>query len=231
MGRQIKAVIFDKDGTLFDFRQSWGAWTKSLLAELGGDTEALAALLGFDAAAMDFAPDSPVIAMTTPEIADILHPHLPQMSLAELNALMNRQATAAPMVPAVDLPAVLGALAKRGLALGLATNDTEIPARRHLADAGVLDLFSFVSGCDSGWGGKPAPGQLLAFIDQTGLAAADIAMVGDSLHDLEAGRRAGMATVAVLTGIATAADLSPHADVVLRDIASLAGWIDGQARG
>ena len=34
----IKAVIFDKDGTLFDFRQSWGAWTRALLAELGGDS-------------------------------------------------------------------------------------------------------------------------------------------------------------------------------------------------
>jgi phosphoglycolate phosphatase len=230
MGRQIRAVIFDKDGTLFDFRQSWGAWTKSLLAELGGDANALAVLLGFDAKAMDFAPDSPVIAMTTPEIADILHPHLPGMSLADLNAVMNRQAAAAPMVPAVDLPLVLGDLVRRGLALGLATNDTEIPARRHLSNAGVLELFSFVSGCDSGWGGKPAPGQLLAFIEQTGLPSNQIAMVGDSLHDLEAGRRAGMATVAVLTGIATAADLTAHADVVLDDISALADWIEGQAR-
>jgi phosphoglycolate phosphatase len=231
MGRQIKAVIFDKDGTLFDFRQSWGAWTKSLLAELGGDPVALADLLGFDAKAMDFAPDSPVIAMTTPEIAEILHPHLPDLSLSDLNALMNRQAAAAPMVPAVDLPAVLGDLARRGLALGLATNDTEIPARRHLANAGVIDLFSFVSGCDSGWGGKPAPGQLMAFIAQTGLPADQIAMVGDSLHDLDAGRSAGMATVAVLTGIATEADLGPHADVVLQDISALAGWIEAQAQG
>ena len=30
----IDAVIFDKDGTLFDFRSSWGAWTRNLMAEL-----------------------------------------------------------------------------------------------------------------------------------------------------------------------------------------------------
>ena len=30
----IDAIIFDKDGTLFDFRASWGAWTMSLLDEL-----------------------------------------------------------------------------------------------------------------------------------------------------------------------------------------------------
>lgn len=229
MSKTIKAVIFDKDGTLFDFRQSWGAWTHSLLDVLGGDRAHLAKVLGFDTENTDFAPDSPVIAMTTPEIAAILHPHLPSGSLPDLIALMSTQAEQAPMVPAVDLPRVLGDLVARGQTLGLATNDTEVPARRHLSDAGVIDLFSFVSGCDSGWGGKPAAGQLLAFAAQTGLPAGQIAMVGDSLHDLEAGRRAGMATVAVLTGIATAQDLAPYADVVLPNIAGLAAWIEARA--
>jgi phosphoglycolate phosphatase len=32
--------------------------------------------------------------------------------------------------------------------------------------------------------------------------------------------------VAVLTGIATAHDLAPHADVVLADISQLGQWID-----
>ena len=37
-----------------------------------------------------------------------------------------------------------------------------------------------------------------------------------------------MATVAVLTGIARHEDLSPHADVVLPDIAALGAWIDAR---
>ncbi|OYU40044.1 MAG: phosphatase [Pseudorhodobacter sp. PARRP1] len=223
----IDALIFDKDGTLFDFRLSWGAWTRSLLAELGDADGRLAQVLGYDAARNDFAPDSPVIAMTTPEIADILLPHLPGLPLAELLARMNQLAADAPMVPAVDLPAVLGALRARGLKLGLATNDTEVPARRHLDGAGVLGLFDFVAGCDSGYGGKPAPGQLMAFVAHCGLVPARVAMVGDSLHDLDAGRAAGMKAVAVLTGIATRPDLEDHADVVLTNIAGLGAWIDG----
>jgi phosphoglycolate phosphatase len=55
-------------------------------------------------------------------------------------------------------------------------------------------------------------------------------MVGDSLHDLHAGRDAGMKRAAVLTGIAEAAELAPHADVVLPDISQLAAWIDEQRR-
>ncbi|MDZ4309353.1 MAG: HAD family hydrolase [Cypionkella sp.] len=225
----IEALIFDKDGTLFDFRLSWGAWTKGLLSELGDADGLLASVLGYDALRNDFAPDSPVIAMTTPEIADILLPHLPGMRLEELLAMMNQLAADAPMVPAVDLPAVLGALRARGLKLGLATNDTEVPARRHLDGAGVLGLFDFVAGCDSGFGGKPAPGQLLAFVQHCGLTPGRVAMVGDSLHDLDAGRAAGMKAVAVLTGIAVAADLEAHADVVLTNISELAAWIDGLA--
>jgi phosphoglycolate phosphatase len=132
------------------------------------------------------------------------------------------------MLPAVPLREVLSALKARGLRLGLATNDTEHPARVHLGRAGVLDLFDYVVGCDSGWGGKPAPGQLLEFLRRFDLTPSRVAMVGDSRHDLEAGRAAGMHAVAVLTGIATRDELAEHADVVLDNISGIAAWIDGR---
>ena len=226
----IEAVIFDKDGTLFDFRTSWGAWVESLLARLGQDSGQLAGVLGYDPGKRAFLPDSPVVAMTTPEIAGILHPHLTGISLPALNALMNQLSTSAPMQPAVDLPQVLGGLRAMGLTLGLATNDTEAPARQHLSDAGVLAMFAFVAGCDSGWGGKPEPGQLLAFAAAHGLTADRVAMVGDSKHDLHSARAAGMRAVAVLTGVARREELAPHADVVMPDISGLAAWISAQNR-
>ena len=51
-------------------------------------------------------------------------------------------------------------------------------------------------------------------------------MVGDSLHDLHAGKTAGMRRVGVLTGVASETDLTPHADVVLPSIAVLPDWLD-----
>ena len=120
----------------------------------------------------------------------------------------------------------LDALRARGLRLGVATNDAEIPARAHLDAAGVTDRFDFIAGSDSGHGGKPAPGQLLAFCATVGLPPSDVIMVGDSLHDLHAGRAAGMRSIAVLTGMATEADLAPHATTVLPDIGALPGWLD-----
>jgi phosphoglycolate phosphatase len=51
-------------------------------------------------------------------------------------------------------------------------------------------------------------------------------MVGDSLHDLRAGRAAGMTVVGVLTGVARRQELEPEADVVLDDITQLPAWLD-----
>jgi len=186
----IQGILFDKDGTLFDFNATWGAWSRHLLmSEAGGDANVLARLcdvLGYDLAHDQFIAGSIVVAETVEVIADLR-----------------------------DL----------GLQLGVATNDGEGPAMAHLEKAGVLDLFAFVAGSDSGYGGKPTTGQMKAFCAATGLKPENCVMVGDSLHDLDAGRAAGMKTVAVLTGPATRVDLAPFADVVLGSIAELAGWI------
>jgi phosphoglycolate phosphatase len=120
----------------------------------------------------------------------------------------------------------LTGLRDRGLRLGVATNDSEAPARQHLAAHGITDCFDFIVGYDSGHGPKPGPGMCLAFAAACGIAPGRIAMVGDSRHDLQAGRAAGMRTVAVLTGIAEARDLAPLADAVLPDIGALPDWLD-----
>ncbi len=97
-----------------------------------------------------------------------------------------------------------------------------------LTGAGVIAHFDFIAGSDSGFGGKPAPGQLLAFAEALDLDPSRCAMVGDSPHDLDAGRAAGMACVAVLTGPGPADDLRPLADVVLPDIGHLRAWLDAR---
>jgi phosphoglycolate phosphatase len=230
----IRGVIFDKDGTLFDFRATWGGWTREVLRELAQDDRQAAAMaeaLGYDPGAGAFRPDSPVIAHTPAEIATDLMPHLPGLSRGEIAARLNAMAERARVVPAVPLRPLLEGLRARGLRIGLGTNDAEAAAHAHLAAEGVGDLFDFVAGYDSGHGGKPAPGMCLAFARATGLAPQDCAMVGDSRHDLIAGRAAGMRCIAVLTGVAGAEDLAPHADAVLPDIGALPAWLDGRFAG
>ena len=226
----VSGIIFDKDGTLFDFATTWEAWAAAFLLRVcEGDVaraSALGTAIGFDLDNRSFARDSIVIAGTAGEVAGALSPHLPHLSMEHLLTMLNAEAGAAPQAEAVPLVPFLTGLRGRGLALGVATNDAEAPARSHLDSAGVTSLFDFVAGFDSGHGGKPALGQLLAFCAATGLTPESVLMVGDSLHDLHAGRAAGMRCVAVLTGMATADDLSPHAEVVLPNIGHIPDWLD-----
>lgn len=227
--RDIQAVLFDKDGTLFDFGATWNVWASSLLIRLadGDRTRAavLGQLIGFDLVARRFARDSFVIAGTPDDLVDMLSPEFPDLTRAELITLINDEAEDAPMAEAVPLAPLLDRLLAHGLHLGVATNDAERPALAHLDAAGVRDRFAFVAGSDSGFGAKPTAGQLHAFCTAMEVAPGRVVMVGDSTHDLVAGRAAGMWTVAVLTGMADMADLAPFADVVLPDIGHLPEWL------
>ena len=112
------------------------------------------------------------------------------------------------------------------------TNDSETNALAQLTRAGLNPKkdFDFVAGYDSGFGAKPAPEPLLAFAKAVDLPASEVAMVGDSLHDLMAGRHAGMKTIGVLTGPARKEDLSSLADVVLPDISHIPTYLDSLIR-
>ncbi|MDJ1007781.1 MAG: HAD family hydrolase [Paracoccaceae bacterium] len=225
----IRGIIFDKDGTLTDFRKTWGGATRTLVADLSAGEVALAArlaeALGFDPATHDYAPASPALVGPTSAMADALAAHLPHLDRGHLVMRIMAAEAEVDQVPAVDLPPLFDALAGDGYVLGIVTNDSEGAARRHLDFFGVAERVAFVAGADSGHGAKPAPGPLLAFADATGVAPEAVVMVGDTGHDLEAGRAAGMATVGVLTGAATAAHLTPLADAVLPDIGHLPGWL------
>ena len=225
MSLTITGIIFDKDGTLFDYRTTWEAWAAAVLRKLAGGDEARASALAqrvdYDLAAGRFAPHSIVIAGTPVQIAEALAPGVPEMSTSALFDVLNEEATHAPQAEATPLQPLLHDLRARSLALGVATNDAEIVAHAQLRRAGITDFFTFVAGADSGFGGKPAPGQLHAFAEATGLAPHEIAMIGDSTHDLFAARAAGMVAVGVLTGPAGHAQLAPHADHVIASIAEL----------
>ena len=224
------AVLFDKDGTLFDFHATWSVWAHGVIGDLAcGDAGLMARLAGaahYDLDGRRFRPTSPIIAGPNREAAECFASALPGHAVEKIELHLMRRAAEAPLVPAVPLAPYLDDLRARGLRLGVVTNDTESGARAHLGSTGVLDRFDFIAGFDSGHGAKPTPGPLLAFARTVAVDPARIVMVGDSAHDLIAGRAAGMQTVGVLTGPAPRADLAPLADVVLPDIGHIPDWLD-----
>jgi len=231
---RIKAVLFDKDGTLFDVNRAWTRWSCTFLRELaGGDPRreaALAAAIGLDLAAGTVMPEGLLAGPHTPrDVATALLPHLPGASLSAILTRMSAASATVPPVEAAPLAPLMADLRQRGLVLGVVTNDMEAPARAHLRAAGIEGAFARVLGGDSGFAAKPAPDMLLAFCETLGLDPAGTLMVGDSAPDMVAARAAGMARVGVLTGDAGRAQLAALAQAVLPSVADLPGWLDGRS--
>ncbi len=224
--KNIKGLVFDKDGTLFDFNASWSEWCDRFVRELSDGDQALeielAALIGYDKINRAFVPGSLVVSGAADDSVKVLSDRLPDYSFEQINEVGNRHLVNLPLVPVTELDGLLSTLKSAGLTLGVATNDSEASAISQLQQCEVSQHFNFVCGYDSGFGSKPAAGMLQAFCSATGLKASEVAMIGDSVHDLSAGRAAGVGlNIGVLTGPADESALSGYADFVLPDISGL----------
>lgn len=235
MSDSIRGILFDKDGVLIDFEATWDPVNRLLAQEIAAGDAGLAERLliagGYDAELCRAQPGTVLAAGTPSEVAAAWIGHLPSWEEAALAAEVDRifDATSPElMVPLVDVAALFGRLKDRGLSLGVATNDSEFGARQGLQRLGALDRLDFLAGYDSGHGAKPAPGMAEAFCRSTALTAAEIAVVGDNLHDLEMGRGAGAGLlVGVRSGTGDPAALDEMAHHLIDSVAELEALLDG----
>jgi phosphoglycolate phosphatase len=229
----VRAVLFDKDGTLVDLRATWLPRYRSAAAELaaragGGPAlaEALLERLGYDAAADRFAADSPLLWATNDAVADAwaAMPELAGRGI-DARAVAGRRFAdhdRHPPRPVGDVRALAGALRRAGLLLGVATMDDTANALDTARRLGIAGDLAFVAGADAGHGEKPGPGMALAFCAACALPPASVAVVGDTRADLLMARAAGCGlAVGVRTGGTPSGELEPLADRVLDDIHGL----------
>lgn len=229
--QRIRGVLFDKDGTLFHYHETWSPVNRAAaLSAAEGDADVAARLLelgGVDPVSGRAAQGSLLAAGHTGEIAAAWADEL-GLSVAARQALVGRLdevfARLGPLkaVPVMNLPVLFGRLRWAGLKIGVATSDGEPATRAMLSRFVDLAAVDFVAGYDSGHGVKPGPGMVQAFCTATGLAPGQVVMVGDNLHDLRMGRAAGCGlAIGVLTGTGGRPELGAEADEVLDDVAVL----------
>ena len=96
-------------------------------------------------------------------------------------------------------PGVPAALARLGGRKSTATTKGTPTTRVVLEQFGLIQHFDHVQGTD-GFPAKPEPDVLLKSLEALGARAGDCLFIGDSAADMEAGRRAGIATCAVTWG-------------------------------
>lgn len=232
----FKGLLFDKDGTLIDFERTWGPAIYEVMREMAAGDEAafrtLADLNHFVVEEKRFRPTSPLIAGTSASYGHLWAQALGRDNHPDLHSEMDRRLrewglrSMAPIGAPLD---VLAALAADGYRLGIATNDAEASALVQAEALGLVPHLDFVAGYDSGHGEKPEPGMVLAFASAIGAQPHEVALIGDSTHDLHAARAAGASAIAVLTGLAPREVLAPHADHVVDSIADLPAYLAGLA--
>jgi phosphoglycolate phosphatase len=226
----IAAILFDKDGTLYDFYRTWGVLTEqAALFVAGGDVERARFLMensGKDPATGKYAPSSPIAAGSNREIVEVwcgliqradvdaVYDHVSHMFLEHQKNGVE---------PVLDLDIFFGRLKGRGLRLGVATMDSEKAARAAMLRAKATHHLDFICGYDTGHGMKPLGGMVEAFARTVGVALPHLAVVGDSPHDMHMARagKAGRA-IGVLTGVSSReALLEAGAHAVIDSIAEL----------
>lgn len=229
--KSIKGLLFDKDGTILDFYQTWIPINRRIAVEAAGGDQAVADRLlragGHDPETDIIAPGAVLSAAGVVGIAECFADALGKAAPPNLVEIVSRNfreggARYATLIDgAIDQLSTLDAA---GYRLGIATNDTFEGLHASLGRFdGLVDKFEFHAGCDSGHGAKPEPGMGLAFAKALAIEPSQCAIIGDAIHDLEMGRRAGFGLrVGVLTGPSRRKDLEPHADVVIASILELA---------
>lgn len=108
-----------------------------------------------------------------------------------------------------NVTATLEVLHARGHPLGVVTSKMNDLMNRGLERVGIARLITAAVGCDSCARHKPDPEPVLVALRQLGYQPSEAMFVGDSPHDMKAGRAAGVTTIAALWGPFTRDHLAP----------------------
>lgn len=226
--REVRALLLDKDGTLLDYAKTWVPINRRVATYAASGDEQLRdeiLRLGGHDPGTDIVAAGSLFAGAGLEgivshMLEVAGPRAPA-DLYEQTSVAFREGGASGAVMIDGIREAMEALVELDVVLGIATNDTAAGLNASLGRYGVIELCSFTCGCDSGHGVKPSPGMVEAFCRAVGVPASAVAVVGDSIHDLEMAHRAGAGRIAVLSGTSGRDDLAPHADLVLDSVRDL----------
>ena len=213
--RPLRAVLFDVDGTLVDSNylhiDAWGRAFRKLGVPIDGwrihrrlgmdSAQMLEELLGDDAEQLS-------------SRASDAHAHFYRKNADRLRAFAGAST-------------LLRELGGHGIRTVLATSASSDELDMLVEALGVGDDGLITTNADDVARAKPHPGLVEVALERADVAAGDAVFVGDSVWDMIAAKRAGVATIGVLSGGISAGELSDAgADRIVESVAELVGMTD-----
>lgn len=213
MTAAARAILFDLDGTLIDTAPDMVRVLAEMLDSHGQPA------LPYDLVRSTVSNGSlGLIRLGFPD-ADDQHSNLQQEYLDRYERDVCRDSVVFP-----DLPELLDELEHNDRAWGVVTNKPDRMTRPLLDALGLLERAACIVCGDTLPQRKPDPAPLLLASELTGVPSAECLYVGDASRDIEAGRAAGMRTVAAGYGYIVAGDHPDRwqADLIAPDTRELA---------
>ncbi len=200
--RRFALLVFDWDGTVVDSAAHIVASIQAACADLGltvPRAEQARYIIGLG-------------------MQDAMRHLLPELPPADYPRLAERYrhhylAGDEKVVPFGGVREGIARLHAEGFLLGVATGKSRRGLDQALRDTRLQGFFHASRCADEGFA-KPHPDMLLFLMDRLNVAPARTLMIGDTTHDLEMARNAGVAALAVSYGA--------HAEVQLAGLAPLA---------
>ena len=214
MPRRFDLLVFDWDGTLMDsaacIAESLQSACKDLSLPVPSDRAARYVIgLGLNDALAHIVPAVP--ASEYPRIVERYRHHFLQRDGGTI--LFSGAAE------------MLQELREAGHLLAVATGKSRRGLERALEATGVAAHFHATRCADEGHS-KPDPGMLYRLFEQVEIAPERALMIGDTTHDMQMARAAGVARLAVAHGAHESCDLIAYEPLAcVNDCAELKAWL------
>ncbi len=219
--KRIQAICFDIDGTLADtddaYIQRVARWLTPFRRLLRDGDPVVAARR------LVMAIESPANSF----VAWLDRLHLDQILGPAANALYRLRGASATPEPEL-VPGTREAVQRlvQRFPLAICTARDQASAHAFLVNQGLETLFACVATARSARRAKPHPAPVAWVCEQLGLPPRALLMVGDTVVDILAGRRAGAQTVGLLCGFGELEELqAAGADLILDNPAQLVGLL------
>jgi pyrophosphatase PpaX len=188
MTTDLRAVLYDFDGTLADSTELiMRSYRHTMTVHLGEVPPDELWLQGFG---MTLESQVARFGRSSEECAAMLHTY--RVYQAELHDTLLR-----PFAGAVE---VVGELKRRGVELAIVTSKHQEATLRGMRLCGLVEHFEVIVTPEDVVNPKPHPEPVLTALERLGVEPGEAVFVGDSPHDIAAGRAAGTWTAAASWG-------------------------------